>query len=115
MFADIAFPTAIRQIFTYEIPEELFSVSLMGKRVWVPYRKSYAIGVVVRVHDDQPDFVIKSIRKVLDVEPILNSDLLKLTSWIHKFYFCSWGEVIQAALPSGLNFVSKTFVRVGDN
>lgn len=114
MFADIAFPTAIRQIFTYEIPEELFSVSLMGKRVWVPYRKSYAIGVVVRVHDDQPDFVIKSIRKVLDVEPILNSDLLKLTSWIHKFYFCSWGEVIQAALPSGLNFVSKTYVRVGD-
>lgn len=112
MFAEIAFPTAVRRLFTYQVPEELFSISLTGKRVWVPYRNSFAIGVVVRTHERAPDFDTKFIRKVLDESPILSSELLDLTEWIHKFYFCSWGEVIQAALPAGLNFVSKTFVRI---
>ncbi|MBO6795334.1 MAG: primosomal protein N' [Balneolaceae bacterium] len=114
MFADIAFPLAIRRVFTYSVPKELFSHSLIGKRVWVPYRNYYAIGLIVRVHDEEPDFETKPIRKVLDDDPVLTSDLLKLTDWIHKFYFCSWGEVIQAALPSGLNFVSKTYVKVSE-
>ena len=115
MYADIAFPTAVRRLFTYKVPEELFSVSLPGKRVWVPYRNSYSIGVVVNLHDSTPDFDVKPVQKVLDEHPILNNELLKLTNWIHKFYYCSWGEVIQAALPSGLNFVSHSFVRVSDH
>lgn len=114
MFADIAFPLAIRRVFTYSIPEEFFSDNLIGKRVWVPYRNYYAIGLIVRVHDEEPDFETKPVRKVLDEQPVLSNELLTLTDWIHKFYFCSWGEVIQAALPSGLNFVSKTYVKVSE-
>lgn len=82
--------------------------------MWVPYRNNYAIGLIVRVHDEEPDFETKPVRKVLDEQPVLSSELLTLTDWIHKFYFCSWGEVIQAALPSGLNFVSKTYVKVSE-
>lgn len=115
MFADIAFPTAVRQLFTYEIPKEFFSYSLLGKRVWVPYRNSYSIGVIVRIHNEIPKFKIKTVKKILDHQPVLNEELLELTHWIHKFYFCSWGEVIQAALPSGLNFVSNTYVRRANN
>ena len=115
MFADIAFPTAVRQLFTYEIPKEIFSSSLLGKRAWVPYRNSYSIGVIVRIHDEKPNFEVKTVKKILDHNPVLNQELLELTHWIHKFYFCSWGEVIQAALPSGLNFVSNTYVRIANN
>ncbi len=100
------------QLFTYQVPEELISTSIIGKRVWVPYRTSFAIGVVVKVHSDKPAFEVKSIKKVLDDQPILSAKLLELTEWIHKFYFCSWGEVIQAALPAGLNFVSNTQIRL---
>ncbi len=115
MFADIAFPTAVRRLFTYQVPQEFFSTSLVGKRVWVPYRNSYAIGIVTNVHEHTPVFDVKSIKKVLDEYPVLNAELLTLTHWIHKFYYCSWGEVIQAALPSGLNFVSNTYVRIAGN
>ena len=115
MFADIVFPTAVRRLFTYQVPQEFFSTSLVGKRVWVPYRNSYAIGIVINVHDHTPAFDVKSIKKVLDERPVLNAELLTLTHWIHKFYYCSWGEVIQAALPSGLNFVSNTYVRIADH
>ncbi len=111
MFAEIAFPTAVRQTFTYKVRTELFSSNLLGKRVWAPYRKSFAIGVVVKIHQQKPDFDIKEIKEVLDDKPVVHPDLLKITEWIHKFYFCSWGEVIQAALPAGLNYISETYLR----
>ena len=109
-FADIAFPTAVRQFFTYEVPLELDLEP--GMRVWVPLRNEKAIGVVIRVHSYKPDFDVKSVLQVLDQEPILSEELLKLLDWIHQFYYCSMGEVIQAALPSGLNFISEKRIRL---
>lgn len=112
-FAEIAFPTAVRQTFTYEVPTQFRKEIEAGVRVWVPFRSHFAIGVIVQLHDEKPEFKTKEIKKVLDSEPILTEKLLKLTEWIHRFYFCSWGEVIQAALPAGLNFVSKKRLKVG--
>lgn len=112
-FAEIAFPTAVRQTFTYEVPTQFRKKIEEGVRVWVPFRSHFAIGVIVQLHNKKPEFKTKEIKKVLDSEPILTEELLKLTEWIHRFYFCSWGEVIQAALPAGLNFVSKKRLKVG--
>lgn len=109
-YADIVFPTAVRRLFTYEIPENLGEVEL-GVRVWVPIRNYNAIGVVVKVHEEVPDFEVKPIRKVLDVTPIVSQEFLKLSHWVHQFYFSSWGEVIQAALPAGLNFTSQKYLK----
>ena len=114
IFAEIAFPTAIRQTFTYDIPTQFLKNVEIGVRVWVPFRSHYAIGVVVGVHDEKPEFKTKEIRKVLDSEPILSEELLKLTEWIHRFYYCSWGEVIQAALPAGLNFISRKKLKIAE-
>jgi primosomal protein N' (replication factor Y) len=109
-FADIAFPTAVRQLFTYQVPTELHLKP--GMRVWVPLRNEKSIGVVIRVHSQKPDFEVKSVLQVLDQEPILSQELLKLLDWIHQFYYCSMGEVVQAALPSGLNFISEKRIRL---
>ncbi|MDI6400825.1 primosomal protein N', partial [Balneolaceae bacterium ANBcel3] len=38
--------------------------------------------------------------------------LLKVITWIHRFYFSSLGEAIQAVLPSGMNFVSEPRIKV---
>ncbi len=108
-FADIAFPTAVRQVFTYETRDGSIKP---GMRVWVPLRNEYAIGMVVRVHNQKPEFETRPIERILDSEPIMNDIMLKLTGWIHRFYYCSWGEAIQAALPVGLNFSSEKRLRV---
>lgn len=86
-----------------------------GARVWVPFRNYYAIGVIVRLHDDRPDFQTKDVRKILDTEPVMDEILLELTEWLSKFYFSSWGETIQAALPAGMNFVSRQCLRVSED
>lgn len=109
VYLDIAFPTAVRSLFTYHVSDE--NEIVPGIRVWVPIRSEFAIGLVVRVHREEPDFETRPIERVLDSEPIMNENMLQLTEWIHRFYFCSWGDAIQAALPVGLNFSSvKTLV-----
>lgn len=111
LFVDIAYASAPRQLYTYRVPEELCDLVSIGKRVWSPFRNYNAIGMVVRVHQQEPSFEHKAIRKVLDDEAILDESLLTLAEWMHRFYYCSWGEAIQAVLPSGLNMVSKQYVR----
>ena len=109
IYADIAFPTAVRQVFTYETRDESIKP---GMRVWVPLRKEFAIGMVVNVHTQKPSFKTRPIERVLDNEPIMSTGMLQLTEWIHRFYYCSWGEAIQAALPVGLNFSSEKVLQV---
>ena len=114
LFAEIAFPTAVRQTFTYKIPKSLGAEIELGKRVWVPFRSHFAIGIIVSIHDEKPKFETKEIREVLGSTPVLSNELLQLTNWVHRFYFCSYGEAIQAALPLGHNFVSKKNLKIND-
>jgi len=108
IYIDIAFPTAVRRLFTYHTKEKNIAP---GMRVWVPLRKEFAIGMVVQVHQRKPEFETRPVERVLDESPIMDETMLKLTEWIHRFYYCSWGEAIQAALPVGLNFASEKRVR----
>ncbi|MCW9707633.1 replication restart helicase PriA [Fodinibius salsisoli] len=110
-YADIVFPTAVRQPFTYQLPEEFVSSAAVGKRVWVPLQKHKAIGFIVHLHDQTPSFNTRPVEKVLDEEPVLSKELLRLTQWIYRFYYCGWGEAIQAALPVGLNFYAEKKLR----
>lgn len=127
-FADIAFPTAVRRCFTYRIPGQLkcgmddsseISVSAgsvrPGMRVWVPLKNQMAIGMVVRTHQETPDFETKDIIRTLDSRPVLSDELLKLAEWVHRFYYSSLGEAIQAALPAGMNFIAEPRVRMAPN
>jgi len=84
-------------------------------RVWVPLRKHTAIGMVVRTHGDIPDYQVRPIRKQLDAHPVVTSEILSLTQWVHSFYYASWGEVIQAALPAGLNFYAEKKLQLADH
>ena len=116
-FADIALPAAVRRCFTYRIPgTEDGSIPdapvRPGMRVWVPLKNQMAIGMVVKVHKDKPDFETRDIARMLDSEPVLPDELLRLTDWVHRFYYCSHGEAIQAALPAGMNFVADPHIRL---
>jgi primosomal protein N' (replication factor Y) (superfamily II helicase) len=108
-YADIAFPTAVRRLFTYETRDASIRP---GMRVWVPLRSEFAIGMVVQVHGRKPEFETRPVERILDEEPVMDQTMLQLTEWIHRFYYCSWGEAIQAALPVGLNFSSEKRLQV---
>lgn len=104
-YADVAFPAAVREVFTYHISSPSVAESIRpGCRVWVQLREAMTIGMVVEVHQNTPSFKTKPVVRLLDDAPVLSEEMLKLTKWMHRFYYAGWGETVQAALPSGLNF-----------
>ena len=101
-YADVILPVPLHATFTYAVPETLSVVE--GMRVLVPFgRGKKYVGVVDRVHDQQPqDYAVKAIETVMDEQPIVTSSQLAQWHWISDYYLSPIGDVYKAALPGGL-------------
>jgi primosomal protein N' (replication factor Y) len=104
LYANIIIPGALRDSFTYSVGQSLSSEIKVGSRVIVPFgRGRNLIGIVERLHSDNPG--IKGIKEIAGVPSYISaiSQLqLKFWTWISSYYMCAKGEVLDAALPSGL-------------
>lgn len=98
---EVAFPLSVRHQFTYRVPPELRERVVPGMRVLAPLGQRQKIGFVVGEATHRPK-LIKEITDLLDPEPIVVPDLLRLTRWMADYYFSSWGECLQAVLPAGI-------------
>jgi primosomal protein N' (replication factor Y) len=110
IFADIILPLPTAGIFTYHVPEIMKGNITPGMRVVVPFgsRKFYS-GIVKKVHQAPPQgFKIRDIESATDPFPIVNSYQIEFWEWISDYYLCTQGEVLKAALPSGLKTESET-------
>lgn len=102
-YADIILPLPLDSLFTYSVPDSLAGRVGLGVRVLVPFGKSKTyVGLVVRTHNNKPDFKVKDISVVMDDAPVVNSVQLELWRWMADYYLSSVGDVMNAALPSGL-------------
>lgn len=102
-YADIILPLPLDSLFTYSVPDSLAGRVGQGIRVLVPFGKSKTyVGLVVRTHNNKPDFKVKDISVVMDDAPVVNSVQLDLWRWMADYYLSSVGDVMNAALPSGL-------------
>lgn len=102
-YADIILPLPLDSLFTYSVPDSLAGRVGQGIRVLVPFGKSKTyVGLVVRTHNNKPDFNVKDISTVMDDAPVVNAVQLELWRWMADFYLSSVGDVMNAALPSGL-------------
>ncbi len=109
-FADVIIPMALPRNYTWSVPADLLEQVKPGIRVEVNLgkNKKYA-GVVKRVHQEEPAvFAPKEILNVLDVEPVVFEEQLKLWEWMASYYMCSEGEVMAAALPAHFKLSSET-------
>ena len=115
-FAEIIIPLALPKNYTWSVPAHLKEQLHAGCRVEVNLgkNKKYA-GIVKRIHNDKPDFFeAKDILNVLDVEPVVFEEQLKLWEWIAAYYMCSEGEVMAAALPAHFKLSSETILVFND-
>jgi primosomal protein N' (replication factor Y) len=116
MYAEIIIPLALPKNYTWSVPDHLKEQVNAGCRVEVNLgkNKKYA-GIVKRLHDDKPEFFEpKEILNVLDVEPVVFEEQLKLWEWMASYYMCSEGEVMAAALPAHFKLSSETIVIFND-
>jgi primosomal protein N' (replication factor Y) len=129
IYADIILPVPLNELFTYSVPGNLERLAVPGARVYVPFGKGRRLtGLIVRTHGIKPtQHETKEILSVLDdTRPSVLPGQIKLMEWMSRYYICPPGDVLKAALPSGLRPDSSAnekpfkpritvFVRQGSN
>ncbi len=111
-FCDVAVPVPLDMAFTYRVLPE--ATPVVGGRVLVPFRQQRLTGIVVELHDRKPSVVTKKIISVLDLEPVLDAQLLRLGRWIADYYLAPLGEVFRTMLPLSAEFKRSIGYRLTD-
>ena len=112
MYAEIIIPLALPKNYTWLVPEKFQHMVKPGSRVEVGLgkNKKYA-GLIKRFHYDKPAaFEPKDILNILDEDPVVFEEQLKLWEWIAQYYMCSEGEVMAAALPAHFKLSSESII-----
>lgn len=75
-------------------------------------RKIYT-GIIHSLHDNAPrDYQPKEILDLVDSQPIVTANQLRFFEWLGKYYMCTLGEVVNAALPAGLKISSESILSI---
>lgn len=96
-------------LFSYHVPEEFSETLKKGMRVLVPYGRADKLvqGMVFNVHHNKPAMKLKSIRALLDDEPVLNEEGFEIVYFMADNAFCSYYDAVKCILPLGLSYSAK--------
>jgi primosomal protein N' (replication factor Y) len=113
-FADVIVPLGVPNKYTYRVPTELNGVLKPGSRVLVQFGKAKIYtGIIYAIHETPPKhYEAKYIEGMLDDEPVVTLLQLSFWDWISFYYCANPGDVMNAALPSGLKLSSTSHVQL---
>lgn len=115
-FVEVIVPLPLGSVFTYSVTQEMHRNLHVGSRVIVPFgRRKFYTAIVSNLNAAEPSgYEVKEILRVLDPTdmPAIVHPQLKFWQWISDYYLCPIGDVMRAALPSGLKLESETFVEL---
>lgn len=102
VICQVAVPVPMRQTYDYIVKGNVADVHI-GARVDVPFGRRRLIGIITKCGKDSvlPRSRLKQAR-VLDSEPLINPEIIKLLFWASDYYHYPLGEVLQAAIPVAL-------------
>jgi primosomal protein N' (replication factor Y) len=93
-------------LFTYKIPPELRGGLRPGQRVIVPFGRGNQERQAMLMElcaEPEEGAKLKSIARVVDPEPVINSEFLQLVLWLREKTFCTYYEAVRLVIPLGLN------------
>ena len=115
-YVDVILPLALPQAYTYAVPIDLVPFVKIGQRVIVQFGKNRFYSAIIKnIHHKKPAVDAKLIETIAEEEAIVTETQLKFWKWMSEYYMCTEGEVMNAALPSGLKLSSETKIRYNDN
>jgi primosomal protein N' (replication factor Y) len=114
-YVDVILPLALPQAYTYAVPVDLVEFVKVGQRIIVQFGKNRHYSAIIRrIHHEKPVVDAKLIESIADEEAIVTEQQLKFWKWMSEYYLCTEGEVMNAALPSGLKLSSETKIRFNE-
>ncbi len=102
------------KLFTYCGLHNLSDRVQVGKRAIVQFGdRKIMTGVIAAVSAEPPrGHEAKYLLDILDEFPVIADLQFRLFQWIAEYYACTQGEVLNAALPSGLKLSSESMVQL---
>lgn len=103
--------------YDYVVPPALADSARPGCRVLVPFGKGNRkiVGIILSLEETTDLEKIKPLLEVLDKEPVLNEEMLKLALWVSETTFCTVFEAVRAMLPTGLNLKNVLSYRCAED
>ncbi len=102
-------------LFDYSVPDYLCEEDLPGKRVLVRFGNSSKtrVGIIFSVQSGVlTTKKLKEISSVIDDEPLLTREMLKIANFIRDRYFCTYFDACKMFLPLGLSMSVSTLYAV---
>jgi len=119
MIAEVALGLPVRRIFDYRVPDAWLAsqAALIGARVIVPFGSRLRGGIVVALKErsEIAEERLKTAHQLTEGPPLFTPEGLAFTRWVSDYYLCGWGEVLEAALPSGLGVKIRTWYRLRED
>lgn len=105
----VAFESAADAEFDYALPDELWPIEI-GQRVEAPFGRNNKLhtGFCVEIRQKEQGkktlrrYKLKKVTRVIDKEPLIDTELMELARWIGSYYTCPLGQVLAAIVPSAV-------------
>lgn len=112
VIAQVVFNIPVDTVFHYLVPDGLRDELEAGQRLEVPFGRGdrltvgYCVGV--GAGEGESKRRLKQVAAILDRSPLLSAKMLQLTRWMADHFLCSWGQVLETVVPSGVKRRSGT-------
>lgn len=102
--------------YDYMVPDEMRRQIMPGMRVRVPFARGNRLceGLVLALSEHSDYEKLKPVFALLDKEPVLSEELIKLAIFMRERFFCTVYDAAKTMLPVGLWFDSEGRQRVND-
>lgn len=103
----------INQTFTYKISNNDIKKAQVGKRVIVPFGHQKIEGFILNILNEYHDnYELKEIIEIIDEEPVLNEEMLKLGEYLSKKTLTNLITCYQTMLPNALKAKYKDNTKI---
>ncbi len=105
MFADVLVEYPVKSLdkaFTYEVPKKDIGIIKIGMKVLVPFNKRNINGIILRLHNNKPEYNTLSIISILNKDFYLNDEQIKIAYYLSESTLCPLITAFQAMLPPAL-------------
>lgn len=108
-YANVALNLSLDSLFTYRIPDHLIDSAAAGKRVLVNFGRKDQTGIIVELTNFSAHSNLKSVKSILDENPIITQELINFCKWVSEYYLNPPGKVLFSSFPRNINISSESY------
>ena len=111
-YIEVAVILPVHGTFTYAVADHLAILASPGKRVFIPFRQRQVTGYILGAVQHTAQYQIKMVLDIPDETPFFPASMIPFFRWIAAYYCYPIGEVINTALPRGVNEYASTMIKI---